>query len=43
VKACYLYHSVFKPYIFENVEVSSLLESFASNTRNPHDKKKADF
>jgi CBS domain-containing protein len=30
---------VFKPYIFENVEVSSfLLESFASNTRNPHDK-----
>jgi CBS domain-containing protein len=31
--------AVFKPYIFENVEVSSfLLESFASNTRNPHDK-----
>jgi CBS domain-containing protein len=30
---------IFKPYIFENVEVSSfLLESFASNTRNPHDK-----
>jgi CBS domain-containing protein len=30
--------AVFKPYIFENVEVSSfLLESFASNTRNPHD------
>ncbi|MGO4817821.1 DUF294 nucleotidyltransferase-like domain-containing protein [Flavobacterium sp. W22_SRS_FP1] len=31
--------AIFKPYIFENVEVSSfLLESFASNTRNPHDK-----
>jgi CBS domain-containing protein len=31
--------AVFKPYIFESVEVSSfLLESFASNTRNPYDK-----
>jgi CBS domain-containing protein len=31
--------AVFKPYVFENVEVSSfLLESFASNTRNPYDK-----
>ncbi|EIA09624.1 DUF294 nucleotidyltransferase-like domain-containing protein [Flavobacterium frigoris] len=31
--------AVFKPYIFENSEVSSfLLESFASNTRNPYDK-----
>jgi CBS domain-containing protein len=29
---------VFKPYIFKNAEVSSfLLESFASNTRNPYD------
>lgn len=31
--------TVFKPYIFENPEVSTfLLESFASNTRNPYDK-----
>lgn len=31
--------AVFKPYIFETAEVSSfLLESFASNTRNPYDK-----
>jgi CBS domain-containing protein len=31
--------AVFKPYIFQNPEVSEfLLESFASNTRNPHDK-----
>jgi CBS domain-containing protein len=31
--------AVFKPYVFQNHEVSEfLLESFASNTRNPHDK-----
>jgi CBS domain-containing protein len=30
---------VFKPYVFQNPEVSEfLLESFASNTRNPYDK-----
>jgi CBS domain-containing protein len=31
--------AIFKPFIFENTEVSSfLLESFASNVRNPYDK-----
>ncbi|WP_016988206.1 DUF294 nucleotidyltransferase-like domain-containing protein [Flavobacterium sp. ACAM 123] len=31
--------AVFKPYVFRNPEVSAfLLESFASNTRNPYDK-----
>ncbi|MFB0910327.1 MAG: DUF294 nucleotidyltransferase-like domain-containing protein [Flavobacterium sp.] len=31
--------ATFKPYVFQNPKVSEfLLESFASNTRNPHDK-----